>query len=91
MTTAAQDKTRFSRAELALKRAQRAGCRALAYAPNGQLVGLYKARDAGVDADDPYVTVCEEHGQMVGQPSCRSGRLSMPNPAEWCSECRGED
>jgi len=52
----------------------------------GCTMSLYVAEQAGLDADETWVAVCETHDSMVGARSRAQGRESMENP-EWCEEC----
>jgi len=52
----------------------------------GCTMSLYVAEQAGLDADETWVAVCETHGSMVGARSRAQGRESLENP-EWCEEC----
>jgi hypothetical protein len=51
-------------------------------------IALYDAKTAGIDSDPelPWVTVCEDHGDLVGHPSLTLARSHMACP-EWCSKC----
>lgn len=52
-------------------------------------VGLYHARQGGIDTDEenPWATVCHEHGSLVIHPSLRLARSSLAYP-EWCEDCQ---
>ena len=50
------------------------------------LVGLYHAGQADIDGDpeNPWATVCEEHGCLVSHPTLELAHSSMADPTEWC-------
>lgn len=52
-------------------------------------VGLYNGLESGIDsdADSPWVTMCEEHGNLVSHRTLRLARSHMVVP-EWCEECQ---
>lgn len=54
------------------------------------LVGVYHAEQAGLDTDpeNPWVTVCEEHGCLVSHPTLEFARRNAADPTEWCEDCR---
>jgi hypothetical protein len=51
-------------------------------------IALYDVLKAGIDSDPelPWVTICEDHGDLVGHPSLTLARSHMAVP-EWCSKC----
>ena len=51
-------------------------------------VTLYRAKDAGLDADTPYVLVCEAHGTLLEVSSEIRGRAFSPCVKDWCERCR---
>jgi hypothetical protein len=55
----------------------------------GLQVGLYNGLKSGFDADEesPWVTMCEEHGNLVNHQTLRLARSHMVVP-EWCEECQ---
>ena len=57
---------------------------------SGGLVGLYHAKQAEVVADNPWITVCEIHGQMVSHMNLQLAYKELPRPSSWCSACRGD-
>lgn len=71
--------------------AARAGCITLRTTRAGVQVGLYRAREAGLEDDPeaPYATVCEAHGAIVLHATRRDGERSLPYPEGWCDDCRG--
>lgn len=48
----------------------------------------YIAAEQGIDADDKYVTVCSEHGEMVSAASTQTAALDRRRPMDWCEQCR---
>jgi hypothetical protein len=52
-------------------------------------VGLYHAQQGGIDTDEenPWATVCHEHGNFVVHPSLGLARAHMAYP-EWCEDCQ---
>lgn len=71
----------------------RAGCRTLRRTKDGVLVGLYNAREASMDdndGEDPWVTLCEEHGTLCNHRTRRIAEEWLSSPASWCEECRAE-
>ncbi len=49
-------------------------------------MSVYVAEQAGIDAEDPWVTVCETHGSMVSSRTRAQASESMGNQ-EWCEQC----
>lgn len=49
---------------------------------------IYEAKEAGIDAQYRYVTVCEAHNQMISTGSLVNARIDMKNASKWCSKCR---
>lgn len=69
----------------------RAGCVQLRRArENGVMVGVYYGPDAGMDSDcnEPWSTVCEEHGHIVAHDSLRLALFHSSNPTGWCETCQ---
>lgn len=56
----------------------------------GTLVGLYHGLQSGIEADPelPWVTVCEEHSTLVCHETLALARMTLPDPASFCDECR---
>lgn len=55
----------------------------------GTLVGVYHAEQAHLDSDGgPWVTVCEEHGELVNHASLAAARWFRTDPREFCEGCR---
>lgn len=52
----------------------------------GQPVSIYHAEQAGIDASDPWVTVCETHGTMASHRSLRLAEKHLPTGG-WCAAC----
>ncbi len=51
---------------------------------------VYSAAEAGIDSDEPWVVVCEDHGSMVTCSSLAMARRSVGD-TEWCGDCAVED
>lgn len=57
----------------------------------GWRVGLYHAEQAGLDAaGGPWVTVCEQHGEMVNHDTLALARSHLADPRGWCWVCNRE-
>lgn len=55
----------------------------------GTTVSLYNAREAGLDPDGgDWVTVCEDHGNLVNHQTRKMGSYQMADPAGWCYACQ---
>jgi hypothetical protein len=56
----------------------------------GRLVGVYHGVQSGMESDPetPWVTVCEEHGMLVGHPSLRLAMGWAADPEVFCEDCR---
>lgn len=52
----------------------------------GQPVTLYYAEQAGIDADHPWVVVCETHGEQASYPTLRLAEQHIPL-GDWCAAC----
>ena len=54
------------------------------------LVGLYSSEQSGMEIDPewPWSTVCEEHNTLVSHGSLAAARATLPDPTNWCDECR---
>ena len=52
----------------------------------GQLVSLYYADQAGIEADHPWVVVCETHGEQASYPTLRQAEQHIPL-GDWCAAC----
>ena len=51
-------------------------------------VTLYHAEEAHLDPDGgPYVTVCEQHGNLVNHDTYALARDWMTAPEDWCPDC----
>lgn len=59
----------------------------------GTLVSIYRAEQAGLDADGcAYAVVCEQHATILSAPTMAYARRFAPVPKEFCEYCRdGED
>lgn len=57
------------------------------------MVGVYHGEQSGleVDPDDPWVTVCEEHGTLVSHPTRALASAHASDPLGWCEECRATE
>ncbi len=56
----------------------------------GMLVSLYHAGQAGLDdadGEEPWSTVCEEHGSIVSHTTLKLARGHLTVP-EWCEDCQ---
>lgn len=53
------------------------------------LIGLYEAYEAGIDSDPnrPYITVCEDHGNLVSHETKQMALQWMAHPV-WCEPCQ---
>ncbi len=49
-------------------------------------MSVYVAEQAGIDADETWIAVCETHSSMVTARSRAQARDSAENP-EWCEQC----
>ena len=52
----------------------------------GQPVSLYYAEQAGIEADHPWVVVCETHGEQASCPTLRLAEKHIPL-GDWCTAC----
>lgn len=52
----------------------------------GQPVSLYYAEQAGIEADHPWVVVCETHGEQASYPTLRLAEKHIPL-GDWCAAC----
>ena len=52
----------------------------------GQPVSLYYAEQAGIEADHPWVVVCETHQQQASYPTLRQAEKHIPL-GDWCAAC----
>ncbi|GAA5531007.1 hypothetical protein [Herpetosiphon gulosus] len=52
----------------------------------GQPVTLYYAEQAGIEADHPWVVVCETHGEQGSYPTLRQAEQHIPL-GDWCAAC----
>ncbi len=67
--------------------ANNAGARACRVHPKTDApITVYKSRDAGIDSDSPWATVCEKHGSMIVSATLALARLAMLAP-DWCEDC----
>ena len=57
------------------------------------LVGVYHGIQSGMEASptEPWVAVCEEHGQILSCESLKLAKFQAADPKGWCSECRGDE
>ncbi len=66
-----------------------AGCIEQRTTPSGLRVGLYDARQAGLDPDaGAYTTLCIEHGGCVNHDSLSVARAWLLQPESWCPDCQ---
>lgn len=54
------------------------------------LIGVYHAKEAQIDADDPWVVVCEVHGLMLSVATKALALRDAAHPEEWCEDCEKE-
>lgn len=54
------------------------------------LVGVYHSEQAGLENDPTakWMTVCEDHGYLVGHPTLAIANSHAPVPNEWCETCK---
>jgi len=61
----------------------------------GTLVGVYNSEQSEVgDVGDPltaWMTVCEEHGMLVGHSSLKLALSHSSDPEGWCEDCRARN
>ena len=56
----------------------------------GSRVSVYETEAAGLDPDaGPYVTVCEDHGTILGHRNLTVARHHAVRPDGWCDQCGG--
>lgn len=53
----------------------------------GTMITVCSAAEFGADPADPWLTVCEDHNQLVGHPTRRLANWHSADPAGWCSDC----
>lgn len=71
-----------------------AGCVAQTKArQTGTLVGVYHGEQSGLEADleNPWVTVCEAHHNLVSHPTLKLAKSHAADPKGWCSDCGEEN
>lgn len=56
----------------------------------GLSVGLYCAEQAGIDADGPWITVCERHGTICSHTTQQRAKEALAL-VEWCEVCQATD
>ena len=56
----------------------------------GVAVGIYCAEQAGIDADGPWVTICERHGTICSHSTQQKAREAIAL-VEWCEACQDTD
>ena len=62
----------------------------------GNLVGIYECEQSGIDGGvqcdtdkpNPWATVCEKHGHIIGHRSLAVARSHAADPLGWCDSCR---
>ena len=52
----------------------------------GQPATLYYAEQAGIEADHPWVVVCETHQEQASYPTLRQAEQHIPL-GDWCAAC----
>lgn len=57
------------------------------------LVGLYASMQAEMESDPelPWSTVCEPHHTLVSHETLAAAMATLPDPTNWCDECREEE
>lgn len=67
------------------------GYRAHKIAPNGMLVVLVNAREAGLSSDpeEKWMLICDLHSTILSDTNKRRIRGWMDAPQEWCEDCAG--
>lgn len=53
----------------------------------GTQVTVCRAEAIGADPIDPWYTVCEDHGNLVGHPTRRLANWHAADPIGWCPDC----
>lgn len=53
----------------------------------GATIQLLDQRDRGDDPENPWETVCVEHGGVCSHTTRELARSFMAAPEEWCAEC----
>jgi hypothetical protein len=56
----------------------------------GNLIGVYHGEQSGIESDpeSPWVTLCEEHGNLVCHRSLRLAMDHAAAPEMWCEDCQ---
>ena len=55
----------------------------------GTLVGVYHGLQSGLERDG-WITLCEEHHNLVAHPSLALARAHAADPLGWCEDCRSD-
>lgn len=67
----------------------RAGCLRIRRARStGLEVGVYRAAEAGIDAGETWVVVCEAHGEILEVATRHLAITTASTPEDWCETCR---
>ena len=45
--------------------------------------------DAAADSEQPWETVCVEHGGVCSHPTRKLAESHLPYPDGWCEDCMG--
>lgn len=55
----------------------------------GTLVGVYHGPQASIEVapEQPWVSVCEEHGVLAAHSTLALAKYHAADPAGWCEEC----
>jgi hypothetical protein len=72
-------------------REYRAGLRSVVKArETGTYVGVYSGLESGIDSDEdnPWVTVCEEHDNLLSHPTLALAKAWASSPTTWCQDCQ---
>lgn len=54
------------------------------------MVGIYHGEQSGMqdEPEYPWITFCEEHGNLVGHQTLSLAKSWAPDPSGWCDDCR---
>lgn len=55
----------------------------------GTLVVVYRDEDA--DPTQPWISLCDDHGQLVSHDTLALAQSHASNPLGWCEICNGQD
>lgn len=58
----------------------------------GTLIQVVDNRDGSFDeGGEPWYTVCDQHGRMLGHRTRRLAEWHAPAPMDWCECCDGRE